>query len=250
MRDVSLKRGCATVLVTTVLFGVVVACSGSSAIDIPPSSSFLDASSIIDSGSGVVDAEARDVVSQDTCPACAPPPSSACVGTGPCGCEPYICPDAGTDAGAGIPCTWSQNDPCGPGKYCSAPNCGKGTCVPRGVGETSSRDPWCGCDGVTYWNESVAAKRGMSTRKKGACTVTAACGFGDDCTNGAVCNYRVPSEDDCNVSEHTGTCWMMPVSCPASPAVLHTLGCSKTQCANECQLIKLAIPWYETNVCN
>ena len=29
------------------------------------------------------------------CPPCVPPPSNACRGTGPCGCGPYVCPDAG-----------------------------------------------------------------------------------------------------------------------------------------------------------
>ncbi len=30
-----------------------------------------------------------------SCPPCVPPPSPDCVGTGPCGCGPYECPDAG-----------------------------------------------------------------------------------------------------------------------------------------------------------
>jgi hypothetical protein len=30
-----------------------------------------------------------------SCPPCVPPPSPDCVGTGPCGCGPYLCPDAG-----------------------------------------------------------------------------------------------------------------------------------------------------------
>ena len=31
----------------------------------------------------------------DVCPPCVPPPSPECRGTGPCGCGPYHCPDAG-----------------------------------------------------------------------------------------------------------------------------------------------------------
>lgn len=38
-------------------------------------------------------------VGGSACPPCAAPPNSACVGQGPCGCGPYICPEAGVDAG-------------------------------------------------------------------------------------------------------------------------------------------------------
>src|SRR5437899_5410828 len=33
------------------------------------------------------------------CPPCAAPPDPSCKGEGPCGCGPYVCPDAGNDSG-------------------------------------------------------------------------------------------------------------------------------------------------------
>jgi len=43
------------------------------------------------------------------CPPCVPPPSEDCVGTGPCGCGPYECPDAGAMCGGGRP-GWCSGD--------------------------------------------------------------------------------------------------------------------------------------------
>jgi len=33
------------------------------------------------------------------CPPCAAPPAPDCVGSGPCGCGPYVCPSGGTASG-------------------------------------------------------------------------------------------------------------------------------------------------------
>jgi hypothetical protein len=52
------------------------------------------------------------------CPPCAAPPDPSCKGTGPCGCGPYICPDAGKDSGSGPPCGQVI---CPVGKVCCNP---------------------------------------------------------------------------------------------------------------------------------
>ena len=44
------------------------------------------------------------------CPPCAAPPAPDCVGSGPCGCGPYVCPSGGAASG----------EPCGP-VACKAP---------------------------------------------------------------------------------------------------------------------------------
>lgn len=45
---------------------------------------------------GGSDANVSDaVIDVQLCPPCMAPPSPSCVGTGPCGCGPYDCPDAG-----------------------------------------------------------------------------------------------------------------------------------------------------------
>jgi len=47
-------------------------------------------------GSGGTDAGATGGVG-GMCPPCVAPPFPGCVGSGPCGCGPYTCPDGGTD---------------------------------------------------------------------------------------------------------------------------------------------------------
>jgi hypothetical protein len=57
------------------------------------------------------------------CPPCAAPPGPNCVGSGPCGCGPFTCADAGSPSGS---CGGVQ---CGPGTSCCGPaECGR--CVP------------------------------------------------------------------------------------------------------------------------
>jgi hypothetical protein len=53
------------------------------------------------------------------CPPCAAPPNPSCHGQGPCGCGPYVCPDAGDDAGDAAPLC--GNVRCPPGKVCCNP---------------------------------------------------------------------------------------------------------------------------------
>ncbi|HEX7669188.1 MAG TPA: hypothetical protein VF395_06390, partial [Polyangiaceae bacterium] len=60
-------------------------------------------------------------------PPCAAPPRPNCVGSGPCGCGPYTCADAGSPQGA---CGGAK---CGAGAVCCGPlECGH--CVPETSG--------------------------------------------------------------------------------------------------------------------
>ena len=75
-----------------------------------------DAGGSVDSGGSRVDAghaDARVLPDGMICPPCAPPPSPDCVGTGICGCGPYVCPDAGAMCGGGL------GGSCGRGLECS-----------------------------------------------------------------------------------------------------------------------------------
>lgn len=232
---------------TALLF---VACSGSSDISIPRS--LEDAGpTLVDSGGTPPD---------DSGIVCAPcetsPPGPNCTGTGRCGCAPYTCTDAGSDpvdagsdAGVDLSCTWSPTaNPCAAGMYCKTDNkCGKGTCVPIPAAEANNRAPVCGCDGVTYWNASVAAKHGMSLLKNNGCgNDSIECGglAGPNCPNGAVCNYRVGGEQACKITDVTGLCWMPPATCPTISLTNKGVACSGGGCDDDCKLIKSGAPWY------
>jgi len=160
----------------------------------------------------------------------------------------------GGTGGSGGDCTWAKDDPCGPGQYCKAANCGAGTCVPIGTLEEADRVPTCGCDGVTYWNATVAASHGMSVAANGECAIgtQAQCGgfAGLQCPDGASCNNKIPDKNSCNIADLGGTCWGVPKNCDGGIGFgPNTRACGAANCANECNLIKGEAPWYVDNTC-
>jgi hypothetical protein len=158
---------------------------------------------------------------------------------------------AGTGGGPQT-CTWSKTDPCGAGEYCDATACGAGTCVAVGTTETQDRTPVCGCDGVTYWNASVAARHGMAVAQGGACSPGKTCGgFANlQCPSGASCNYHIPDKGTCGGADLGGTCWTVPATCmPGIGFGPNTRACASLSCTDECDLIKLMTPWYVDNTC-
>ncbi len=182
-------------------------------------------------------------------------PDTALPDTGP--------PDAGGDAGGdaradadsgdgGAPCVWNAIDPCGPGRYCSAPGCGSGVCVARGTTEIQAKTAVCGCDNVTYWNASVAAFNGMSVKASGECSPGRTCGgiAGIRCPVGASCNYRLAGSAECRISDAAGTCWVTPTACRPQVGIgPQTRACGAPLCSDECGLVKRSVRWYPDNTC-
>jgi hypothetical protein len=184
---------------------------------------------------------------------CDPPPGPNCTALGVCGCQPYRC-DPVTEA-----CVWSKtSNSCGAGRYCKTDSCGQGVCAPVAAVEQQERAPVCGCDGVTYWNISVANRIGTSIKSSGECgnTVhTMTCGgiASLRCPSYASCNYLVKTKDDCTISDVGGTCWALPALCPI-PAVgfgPRHRACSPAggACAEECPLIRREETWYMNGNC-
>lgn len=153
--------------------------------------------------------------------------------------------------GAGVPCHWNKNDPCGPGMYCDAAGCGDGFCKPAGAAEAQDRAPVCGCDGLSYWNQSVAASHGTAIQSSGACSPAKVCGtiHGYMCPAGAACNYKVADKDGCNVSDLGGECWVLPATCPQIVVGPTQHACDSLSCTDECNLIRLGTPWYDDPTC-
>ena len=129
--------------------------------------------------------------------------------------------------------------------------CGTGVCmtVPN---EGNTRGPVCGCDGLTYWNTSVAAHRGMSVKTTGVCTSSVTCGgiAAIDCPGNAFCNYEADISY-CSISDPGGNCWVMPSTCP-TPGIgfgPRTRACGAPTCGYECQLIKAQTPFSVDTTC-
>jgi hypothetical protein len=157
--------------------------------------------------------------------------------------------DSGTDGP--VACQWSATDPCGAGHYCNATDCGTGVCEPVGTTEQDARSPVCGCDGLTYWNASVAAAHGMAAKGSGQCNPSESCGgfAGIPCPTGARCNYHLSSQASCGIADQTGTCWVVPATCPSIMIGPTTRQCSAATCTGECELIKAGVMWYVDNTC-
>ena len=246
MSPTSVPQASVVLVLCTALF---LACSGSSATPITGGSTS-------DAGSTGTPSDGGGTRSggPDPCPPCVPgPPNATCRGTGPCGCAPYDCsPDGGVKG-----CEWQSPETCAPGTYCNAENCGRGTCIPVGTEEAKPRNPQCGCDGVTYWNPSVAAKNAMSIRKDGVCS-----GGGDNgaktcggavarkCPGRAVCNQVVKDKQDCGVFG-TGICWILPAACPATETNGRACGNGGGggACQDACALVRSERPWFDDPSC-
>ncbi|MFO0613309.1 MAG: hypothetical protein U0414_12010 [Polyangiaceae bacterium] len=156
-----------------------------------------------------------------------------------------------TGTSMGTPCKAAE-DTCGTGNYCNAVDCVSGFCAPIGSADDPIEQPVCGCDGSTYWNAALAAKKGVSVSAMGECATPDLCGgkTGAMCDAGATCNYRVDSDVDCNIADLSGVCWVIPDTCPAVTGFgPNTRACGSLSCTDECDLIKLQTPWYVDNTC-
>ncbi|MCB9636759.1 MAG: hypothetical protein H6721_32000 [Sandaracinus sp.] len=128
-----------------------------------------------------------------------------------------------TDAGmvdAGRPCT--TNGECGRNQYCATAlgDCGgMGICTTRPTVCPRVLDPHCGCDGMDYTNDCLAATVGVNVAARGACDTTA-CGMeartsccfdDDDCGRGTRCvneTCTAGMEGTCVASLlRRGQCW-------------------------------------------
>jgi hypothetical protein len=110
----------------------------------------------------------------------------------------------------------------------------------------------CGCDNVTYWNESVAAHDGVNVQAGSAeCPKTSAAkcdGNNIQCATDRFCSSLVTGSPQCNVNLALGTCWGLPTSCAGTAAKDSVCGSGK--CVSRCEAIRSENRYFVNNNCN
>lgn len=157
-------------------------------------------------------------------------------------------PNGGSAGGGVVTCQFQRS--CPSGMYCNAPGCGPGTCVEKPETEDGSLAPVCGCDGITYWNSSVAAKHGMAVKDPtDGCKVVGGtkCNSGT-CPAGAHCDLHILNQTACGNFDLVPLCWMLPENClgAASP---ESWGCVAGGCKSTCKLMLDGEQYYTAGAC-
>lgn len=169
---------------------------------------------------------------------------------------------AGAGGGAGAPCV--DNGTCANDEYCAKPSCAakaEGHCAPTpsDCGNTKLAVV-CGCDGVTYHDACLLhqARQNASALDNGACskmldtTVTCTEVDAQKCTLlGGVCGFKAENVCIAVGPGNTGTCWVLPASCPGSDdKTAQTCLAENTSCTSECDAIKNGQRYALPDLCN
>lgn len=144
---------------------------------------------------------------------------------------------------------------CPSGDYCKRADgtCGltggTGICTAEPTSCSTTSDPVCACNGVTYDNACLAAKAGQNINHTGACASTGStCGgiAGLKCTSSSqFCSYSLSAM--CGAGDKTGTCTDKPTICPG--VVSPVCGCDGKTYNNTCEANKAGTSVAHTGHC-
>jgi hypothetical protein len=140
-----------------------------------------------------------------------------------------------SSSSGGVACERPQD--CGKNQYCFFAACGTAGACRDVPAESDVKNPVCGCDGVSYWNESIAAASSVSVRSSGPCAGAGAktCALGQqevacqgDARCAAVATICTPTV--------SGVCWRIPSKCPKTDEIGRS--CKDGKCDTVCNLME------------
>ena len=166
----------------------------------------------------------------------------------------------GTASGAGggggdtvdKPC--QTTDDCDRAWLCQKQACSDaaGVCLPRPVSDDPVRAPVCGCDHITYFNDTLRQQYGISASTNGECRSGArTCINSDDCGPDGSCSHRLPNFNACSMPG-TGQCWITPNDCASTSDKPRFLPCPPPggmpggpppMCLTTCQALQSGYPY-------
>jgi hypothetical protein len=140
-----------------------------------------------------------------------------------------VAPDAGDAASLGT-CRESSDCPSPADEYCAKQSCREefGTCMAYDqiVVDEFQYLPVCGCDGITYFNDTFRQAAGVPASQGPPglpCRpgVAVRCQGPGTCPGASVCDLRQERLGPCPSSSGPqiapGTCWILPTTCPTPP---------------------------------
>jgi hypothetical protein len=145
-----------------------------------------------------------------------------------------------------------SNDDCDPSWFCQKQECSEpaGVCSPIPILDDSRLLPVCGCDHITYWNDSLRQVARVSAAQAGPCGADALpCMSGDECGPFGACRQFFSNVADCGMQDGSGQCWAIPndcasaddapvyVPCPPPP------GSPPPDCLTMCQALQSDLPY-------
>jgi hypothetical protein len=163
---------------------------------------------------------------------------------------------AGAGAGAGNPFCVANGD-CGTGYFCSKQRCWdvQGVCALTAFPDPTEDLQVCGCDGVTYWNDSYRQRFGIAASTMGPCNSTpATCLHDQDCgpPHGYRCEHLLAQAATCGSPPSPGRCWVIPRDCVTTPTDDRQFqicpgpngqGGSPPPCVTKCEAIQSGLPF-------
>ncbi len=149
----------------------------------------------------------------------------------------------------------ATNDDCGETSFCAKSSCGAptGSCQLRPVECDGMDMNFCGCDGVTYWNDCLRQQSGVPFSTMGECRVGAAmctpAGPSSCPVVGASCERLLTPGGSCG-EDVQGACWVVPFPpTPCSgpgggPPSLWAPCDGPPMCTDTCSAIRSGMPYH------